>query len=398
MNNISQIKHSIDNYINNNVFINSFKKEKIIINTWFINNLEKIIPSIVIILILIIYFYYFYNRIPRYLNKLKVYNKILYIAPVSNFKKLISKKYRLSDFYIASSYKSYLPCKNYYDYSSCLAIEAAILYGARFIDIDVFNKDFNHCTEPVVCNGNEKGNWHWTTEISFDNVCDTISKIAFSNYISNGTDPLFLNINLNINSNIYTANKIADILEKHFSQRLLPRKFAYQGYNKNPDLFVNIAQSPIKELLGKIIIICNDGFQNSKLDELVNISTSKNQNYRELTYSQIKDSYDSSELINFNKTSLSKVIFDKQSRNKENYNYYTPMINAGCQFVCMDYFYPDDWMISYITQFKECSFILKPYLLRYQKSYIPYPKKQNRDLSFSPNCQIIEGTNELVCT
>ena len=37
-----------------------------------------------------------------------------------------SKDYILADFWIASSYKSYLPCTNYFDYASTDAITACL--------------------------------------------------------------------------------------------------------------------------------------------------------------------------------------------------------------------------------------------------------------------------------
>ena len=104
--------------------------------------------------------------------------------------------FRLCDFYVASSYKSYLPCTNYYDYACLSSIEKVLLQsGARYIDLDVFNKSFNPCTEPIVCNGDEIGNWQYTTSIHFTDVCELISKVAFSSQVKNPTDPLFININ-----------------------------------------------------------------------------------------------------------------------------------------------------------------------------------------------------------
>ena len=73
-------------------------------------------------LIISLYFIFIFRRIPRYLSRLKVFKPLLNQRPLESFSFIKTKNYRLCDFYIASSYKSYLPCTNYYDYSSTCAI------------------------------------------------------------------------------------------------------------------------------------------------------------------------------------------------------------------------------------------------------------------------------------
>ena len=386
--NLTDIKNSFNNNnyiknIKNSSILSKFNKEKDIFYNFVIEHKYKTIPSIFLFICIILYFKYIYRRVPRYLKLFNKYNNIFNIKNINKYKNIINNNYRLCDFYIASSYKSYLPCNNFYDFSSTLAIEKVLMYGARYIDLDIYNKNFNQCTIPVVCNGKEIGNWHWTTTILFENVCDTISKTAFSDNIRNNTDPLFINLNLYINLNIQTADEIARILIKYFDHRLLPREYSYYGSNPNPNLFINIATTPIKKLLNKIIIICNNGFQHSKLEELVNISNKINGNYRTLTYSEIKESYDINELTNYNKKNLTNVTIDNIYRKKQNFHYFTPLY-TGSQFICMDYFCHDEYMKSYLKKFKDYSFILKPLKLRYKPTKINPPKLQNPKVSFAP--------------
>ena len=171
----------------------------------------KVAGVIVILVLLFIYFFYIFRRIPRSINRMeRIIKKYTNAVPIeqlypceegigsetgSGEKKGIGK-YVLSDFYVNCSYKSYLPCTNYFDYSSIKTIEKLIKNGIRFIDIDVMNKDFNSCTEPVVCYGKEVGNWQYTNQETFRNVINTISLLAFSHHVTNMTDPFYLNINL----------------------------------------------------------------------------------------------------------------------------------------------------------------------------------------------------------
>ena len=90
-------------------------------------------------------------------------------------------------------------------------------------------------SQPVVCNGSEVGNWHYTTELSFDKVIKELSQTAFNPQILQNTkDPLFLSLNFKTWGNKATINKAAAILQKYFSdqQRLLSMantEYTYQG-------------------------------------------------------------------------------------------------------------------------------------------------------------------------
>ena len=92
--------------------------------------------------------------------------------------------------------------------------------------------------------------------------------------------------------------------------------------------------------------------------------------------SSIKD------LIEYNKINMT-VVLPELSRSYNNYNA-NIALNQGCQFICMNYTEPTDFMKSYIKRFSKHSFILKPYKLRYHPVAIKQPLQQTKKVSFAP--------------
>ena len=339
------------------------------------------------IICIIVYFVSFFKRIEKSLNKAE-YN-LEKLAPLQSDTVIMNSDYRLCDFYIASSYKSYLPCTNWYDYASPLAIKKVIINGARYVDLDVFNKDFKPCTEPVICNGDEVGNWHWTTSVHFSEAIDIIAKTAFGSEVKNPTDPFFININFKTWGNKETINKCATVIREKLNNRLLGPEFSYQGVpplldnsNKRVNI-VNLCTTKIKDLLEKVIIISTGDIKDTEMDELTNLHSDKAGNFRDMTYSQVKNSYDATEITEYSRKNLTRVNPDFSGRLQENYNFYTPFY-LGCQFMPMNYNHPDPFMTAYTEKFQLCSFVLKPYKLRYQPTVIEQPLQQNKAVSFEP--------------
>ena len=361
--------------------VSNFKKQREKLLQFVQKYKTQVIIGTILVTIISVYIFVFANRVNRYLNKMDVYkSKIKSLVPIQYNQEIMRGNFKLCDFYIASSYKSYLPCTNYYDYVSCESIKRVLMCGARYIDLDVYNKDFNTCTTPIVCNGDEVGNWRYTTYITLDEACKTVAKYAFSGvHVSNPGDPLFLNINFKTWYNKDTIDKCADILKKHFFHRFLSKKYAYQGkYTAT-----NLATTSIKKLIGKIIIVSSGDIKNTKMEEICNLNSGENSNFRDMNHMKVKESYDPNELKEFNKRNLTRVTPFFKKRDKENFNFYTSYY-LGCQFICMNYTNPTDFMESYIEKFSKCSFILKPYKLRYKPTLIKAPLKQSKKVSFAP--------------
>ena len=339
----------------------------------------QVIILVVFIIIVSIYVFVFYKRVDRYLGRMDVYDTTKIVALQYN-RKVMNGNFKLCDFWVASSYKSYLPCTNYYDYASCEAIKKVIKSGARYLDLDVYNKDFSTCTVPIVCNGEQVGNHHYTTTITFDEACETIAKHAFSGgFISNPGDPLFINVNFKTWYNKDTIDKCATIIKTHFQHRLLPSQFSYQGRFTS----TNLATTPIKKLLGKVIIISSGDIKDTLMEEICNLHGDYNSNLRDLNHMQVRESYDPNELKEYNKRNLTRVIPLFKKRDKENFNFFTPYY-LGCQFICMNYTEPSDFMKAYVKRFGKCSLTLKPYKLRYKPLLIKAPLKQSKKVSFAP--------------
>ena len=347
----------------------------------FINeNKQKVIIGTIVSIILLFYFIVIFRRIDRYLSRMdRVFGGISDVQPLQYNRKVMAGNFKLCDFWVACSYKSYLPCTNYYDYSSSESIKKAIIYGARYIDLDIMNKGFATCTEPVVCQGDEVGNWHYTTRTPFSECIDVIVRYAFSGKIKNGTDPFFLNLNFKTWYNKTTIDKCAEIIKGALSNKFLGQDYSYQGKYSGK----NLATTEIKELLGKLIIVSPNKLEGTAMDEIVNLNPYAGSNTRVLTYDKVKESYDPKELAEYNKKNLTFVYPNFKDRKKENFNFYTPYY-LGCQFICMNYTEPDDWMKQYITNFAGCSLILKPYKLRYHPKTIKQPLEQTKKVSFAP--------------
>jgi hypothetical protein len=352
----------------------------------FIDFLKKYYLHIIITLfvsfVVIFFFTSIYRRIPRYLSRMDIYE--VDILPLQYNPKVLKGNYRLCDFYVASSYKSYLPCTNYYDYASVDSIKKVLQCGARYIDLDVFNRNFNPCTEPVVCAGRETGNWHYTTRVSFEDCIRTIAICGFGPDVKNPTDPLFININFKTWGNSLTIDKCARIIKEYLGHKLLGPEYSYQGrYAGDNGQLSNICTAPILELLDKVIIISTGDISDTEMDEITNLNPNIVGNLRDLTYPQVKDSYDTSEITEYSKKNMTRVLPHFNNRTKENYNFFTPYY-LGCQFICLNYTEPDEFMQAYMKRFGKSSFILKPYKLRYHPITIKQPLKQLKEVSFAP--------------
>jgi hypothetical protein len=288
--------------------------------------------------------------------------------------KLIENGYKLCDFYVASAFRCFLPCTQYYDYSSVEMIKRCLISGARYLELDIYNKGFCYETVPVVCNGKQPGNWHLTTELSFDDCCNMIASYAFSGLVKNASDPFFLCLNLNVEGNTHTLDKVAKIIHNYFGNHLLDRTYSYQK--------TNLAQVELKYLLDKLIIFSDCSCKGSKLDELINYSW-KRPFMRSYSHYQIIDLYEPAEVTKYNQLSLSRVYPGFKERETKNYNPRVAWM-YGCQFVSMNYSCPDENMIIYMKKFRKSSFVLKPYKLRFHPKYYKSPTPQTKKVSFAP--------------
>ena len=287
----------------------------------------------------------------------------------------MAHNYKLCDFYIASSARTYIPCNQLKDYSSVESIKTVLMAGARYIELDIFNKGFCLHTIPVVTNGTETGNWHSNSIVSFTDCMQAIAEYAFSSkWVKNYSDPLFLCLHIKTEGNYYTLDKVAEIITELLGSRLLDSKYNYQE--------INIAQVGIKSLLNKLILFASSGYESSNLAKLINHSWTR-PFMRNLSHIEINNLYEPEELIEYNRVNLTRVYPDFKGAKTENYNP-LPALYNGCQFVCMNYTAIDDNMITYLDKFSKCNFVLKPEKLRWQPKTYVAPLPQDPKVSYKP--------------
>ena len=130
---INKLKDTIANNPTAKKYMSKLAKDREKLAKFISKHKAPIIVTSVIIIILLIYFIVFFRRIPRYLNRMdKELKDIISVQPLMYNRNYMKRDYKLCDFWIASSYKSYLPCTNYYDYSSIDAIKQVLKYGCRY--------------------------------------------------------------------------------------------------------------------------------------------------------------------------------------------------------------------------------------------------------------------------
>lgn len=314
--------------------------------------------------------------------------------PLSYYNDYLKKNVDLtiSDFYWLSSRKSYLPCGEKFDIYSYQSIIQCLLKGARVLNLDIYNNELNI---PTIKDTNPMP--LYANPLDFE---ETMKIINFFGWIDNSNYPLILLLNFNTNNNI-TFNLIAKILFNVFQNRFLDKKYAYNSQDAN---FPSI---PIKDCLGKIIIISNKYPLNNNLNEFINGS-----NIKTIKYDRSVSQYggiNNKDLIEYNKKNLTiintdgtrqeyennifQALFNQNLRNPKS-DIYNPdvenLFSLGCQFILMNFQLPDNNFKKYLGKFNN-PLMLKPDNLRYIEKPLPKIKKQNKDLSFKPRTIEQEG-------
>lgn len=381
--------------------VNSTSKD-LVNRGWSLAN-PAMMSFIVFLVIMFILFHFFTkkNRITRVIKRMDLYPKY---QEISSSKYNYIKDYKLCDFYVASSYNSCVSGFQSFDYVSEDILLKVLQSGARYIELMVFNDSYSDDPEPVISSGYAQGEWKLTfNTVKFETCLKVIRDNAFRVY--DGTrgspghnDPLFIGLNLKTNRNYITMNKMALLLRRYFADYFLDPNYNYS--NKN------IGQVPLKDLMGRCVLLASDGFQGSDLEEFINYSwgfadmrrvsfpdvLDKNKSdidqdslnlddidflkakkargdlsekrYKELLDSK-KKSIDKSHLSQYNKKNLTLVVPNEEGDFWTNNYDPLPAWKLGCQFVAMNYQKVDQMMDKYITtKFRNKSFVLKPKYLR----------------------------------
>ena len=314
-----------------------------------------------LVIIIIIYFFSQSFRVSRTLAKMIVYQGYQQLTSL-NVNTIGNNK--LGSFYVASAYNAAHCGYQMYDYTSEQIVLAALQSGARYLEFNVFNSEFGDSAYPVVSMGYKLGEWKMmVNDTPLETIFQIIAKNAFTisdgvNGVGNPDDPIFIGLNLNTNSNLSCLNLIAFLITEYFSTKLLDNQYSFQNSDKVAD--INAIQ-----LSGKVVFFASDGFQGSGLEEMINyswdnVNGNRNHMMRRIYYNDIMaTTFDSNELLNFNKSGLT-IVVPHQEGDFFNGNFDTnKAFDLGCQFISMEYQYIDSNMDSYITRFKNTSLVLK---------------------------------------
>ena len=325
--------------------------------------------TIIITIVFIVVLYIAYKlsksyRVSKVLNDISLMDGYVLVSSKLNE----HRELKLCDFYIASAFRPYLGPNQYLEYIDLSITEKIITNGVRSIYVDVFNDNMGEFANPVISTGVKSGQWKLSlNSVTFEDLCKLLSTIVFNaGYVNNYEDPFILMLNLNVNNNLNSLNKMRDIIYTHFRRYLLSNKYTYGK--------VNIGQVPIKYLKKKMLIFSSDGYQDSELDEFINYSWER-EALKKISYESLDPSatnpsvlkLDSETLRNYNKNNLTIVTpnesFSITSIFTKNYkpNYFW---DSGCQIVCLNYQLIDDHIDTYLSKFKNDSFIPKPDDLR----------------------------------
>lgn len=267
------------------------------------------------------------------------------------------KKKTLKEFHVASSFRPYLAINQLLEYSSERLITRNVQNGVRCMFFDIFNDTLDEDAYPVISSGYEKGNWKLTLNtLRFETVMKELSKTIFnSGFAPNYNDPFILLLNLKTNRNHKCVNRIQQAIYKYFKDKLLPSKYSYQSRN--------IADAPLRDLMGRLVIITSQGYENSNLEEIINGSWNT-EHIKKISYKSLDTDTPKSDAIKlniddvkiFNNTSLSIVVPEEDSFFTYNYDP-SPFFTARCQFIFMNYQLNNTYMEPYITKFKKSSFV-----------------------------------------
>ena len=77
--------------------------------------------------------------------------EVTYFRPSSN--ENVYKHKKLCEYYIASAYRPYLVGHQKGDYCSIDMIQRVLYFGARYLDLEIFNKEMKADTTPVITTG-----------------------------------------------------------------------------------------------------------------------------------------------------------------------------------------------------------------------------------------------------
>lgn len=179
---------------------------------------------------------------------------------------------KLKDLKISSAFNSLNRYRCILDYQDTGILRGLLRLGCRYVELNIFPKDFKYGSTPMINSGFKKGQWKLmiNSDIKLSHCISIIKDNAFTQLTNisgapNYEDPLFIGLNLHTGHNTETLDKVASILIENLADRLLSPQYSYQYDNEFHDIEFN-------KLRNKVVIFSSPGFEGSKLEEIINAS------------------------------------------------------------------------------------------------------------------------------
>ena len=289
--------------------------------------------------------------------------------------------YALRDMYVKTAFSCCNGGGVANDYVDMCALKAVLLQGARCLDMEIYSQG----DTPVVASSGSTAPSFFVKEtynaIPFADVLKYIVSYGFAGSTAAcPNDPLLLHLRIrSAKTEVY--DQLAALFAQH-ADALLGKEYSYATHGGN------FAETQLRLLQRKLVIIvdaANPAFEKSPaFCEFVNM-TSNSPYMRAQTFSELRNTVDMNELIEFNKTGMTIALPDPGA-NPENPN---PQVlrEMGVQLIAMRYPLIGDAALLQADQFFDvagAAFVLKPEELRHKPILIDKPPEQKPELSFAP--------------
>jgi hypothetical protein len=318
----------------------------------------------------------------------------------SSWTSLNSKDYQknLRDFYIKTAYNCCASGQYKNDYVSLCALYNTIVQGCRCLDFEIYC--LNDAPVVAVSSIDMVGVKQSYNALSISDVLNAINTYAFSEvkiptdgkdqrYCPNPKDPLLLHFRLKTNK-VKVLTQLASQIYESLGDKLLPIEYGREYNGKN------LIKLPVSTFLGKVVIMVEKSnssqgmpilYQSKILWELTNVTTNS-AFIHEQFFSDIKNTTDPKDIIEFNRQHMTLVVPD-MAEYDINYIYTVPQV-LGCQLMAMSFQNHDQNLLTYNDLFEKegSAFVPKPDSLLYVPTVIP--KEQPLSARYSTKTKYID--------
>ena len=314
--------------------------------------------------------------------------------------------YYLRDYYISTSFKSYMPCGYSDDVCSLESIRDILNKGARCINLDLFyDGEYEYDPDNQIVVGRVVDNkLNYLKEIKdeykylkFKECLNLINYLAWKKC----DYPLILYLNLEFKNAKNLENMIAKQLIEYIGKRFLEKQFGFQRYQ--------IGNIPIRFLKNRIIILTNYKPISPILNEVVNgvINVDSNSvlpielSRKDEEYGGIRGKMpEKNKSIQFTRQNMCyvypKIEYLPNDKYRPKINVYNlnfkDSIDYGLQMFAMNFQQFDENMKEYNKFFKNSGFIPKQIGNKFENKetnlvFMPKPleiKEQNNKFTYQP--------------